>query len=238
MKNYFSSREETARISTIFAMVLAMVAIAYYYLINLATDLRWVMMCGYFFVAIPAAFTLVHGIVAKRLGVVLLGAEFVLLGILGFVAKLLHGINELTFYNYFYATAYALVTIFAFSFADRVAFGKNFLAKWWVALLAVVVIGGLSLSVFVVPDVMVNTMILARNIAFIVVYALAMALGIVFIVKSKNNSFWWAYAVYAFLSLVAYAFQIFYLVRWYNLFLMLAVVSVPYVLMFAVKCEE
>lgn len=238
MKNYFSNRNEMAKISTIFAMILAMVAISYYYLINLTTDLKWVMMCGYFFVAIPALFTMIHGIVAKRYGVLLLGVEFILLGIFGFVAKLLHGINSLSLYNYFYTAAYALSTVFVFSFADTAAFGKNLLSKWWFAVIMAVVVIGTSVSVYFVPENMVDIMITVKNAMYILVNALALALGIVCVIKSKNNSFWWAYSIYLLFVVIAYVFQLFYFVKWYNLFLMLAVVSIPYVLMFAIKYKE
>lgn len=238
MKNYLSNKNEIARIGVIFAMIMALVAISYYYLINLTSDLRWVMMCGYFFVSIPAFFTLVHGAVVKRFDLFLLGLEFVLLGIFGFVAKLLHGIDSLVYYNYFFAAAYALSTTLVFSFADKAAFGKNLFAKWWFAVIMIAVIIGISVSVFVLPEAMVDMLILAKNIVYLFVNVLALALGVTFVIKTKNNSFWWAYSIYALFLVAAYAFQLFFLVKWYNLFLMLSVVSVPYVLMYAVRYEE
>ena len=240
MNNYFSNKNEISRVNVIFAMILIMAGIAYYYLINLASDLRWVMMCGYFFLAIPALFTLVHGVVAKRCNIVLLGAEFLLLGVLGFVGKLLHGLNLLTEYIYFYNAAYAFSAILVFSFADKLFFGKKLIAKWWFALIMVIICVLPSVLVYVMPEETVSALMLVKNIAFIVVNLAAFALGVTLIVKKNNTGFAWAYTIYTFLTCAAYVFQLLGSsnVRWYNLFLMLALVSAPYVMMTAVKCNE
>ena len=131
MKNYLSNKNEISRVNMIFAMIQLMVAISSYYLINLTTDKIWVVMCGYLFLASPAIVTLMHGIFAKRGDIVLLSIGFVVLGVLGFVSKLMHGLNLLTPYSYLFAVTYALSTCFVFSFADKVAFGMRMLSKWW-----------------------------------------------------------------------------------------------------------
>ncbi|MBQ2897560.1 MAG: hypothetical protein IJE46_04460 [Clostridia bacterium] len=238
MKKYLSDRNEIARINTIFAMVLAMVAISYYYLINLATDLKWVMMCGYFFATIPAFFSLLHGMVTKRCDIILLSTEFLILGVLGFVAKILHGLNVLTLYNYFFSAAYALSTVFVFSFADRVAFGKRFLSKWWIAIFLIILPIGATASLYFVPENLVNVVINVKNIIYLVICLFALAVGAFCLIKKRDTYFSWAYSIYVFFTLVAYIFQAFYQVRWYNLFLMFAVVSIPYVITSAVKCKE
>ena len=238
MKNFLSNRDEIARINTIFAMIMVMVGIAYYYLINLTTDLIWVTMCGFLFVAIPALFTLFHGAITKRGDIMLLSVGFLLLGVLGFSAKLLHGIGQMTWYSYLYAAAYALSGIFVFALADKVAFGKRLLAKWWFIIIMVVVSIVPTVLLYVLPDNMVSLLILIENIINAVVFLVALALGIYCIVKNKEKAFSWAYTIFAFLTAVAYIFQLFNAVRWYNVFLILAMISVPYVLMYGVKVKE
>ncbi len=238
MKSFLLNKDEIARINTIFAMIMVMVGVAYYYLINLTTELIWVLMCGFLFIAIPSLFTLFHGAVSKRGDIVLLSIEFLLLGVLGFAAKLLHGIGQLTLYSYLYAAAYAFSSFFVFSFADKIAFGKRLLSKWWFILIMLVVSIVPAVLLYVLPDNMVSLFILIKNIVNVVIFLAALAFGILGIVKSKNKAFSWAYASYAFLTAVAYVFQLFTAVRWYNLFLMLALIAVPYVLMYAVKSKE
>jgi len=238
MKNYLSTREQISKIISAFAMILVMVAIAYYYLINLTSDLRWVMMCGYLFLAIPATFVLLHGISAKRPDVSLLSIGFVVLGVLGFVAKLFHGVNELTLYSYFYAAAYSISTIFVFSFADKIAFGKRLLSKWWFVVVMLVFGVVPTVLLYTMPDNTASLLIIIRNGAYILVNILAFAVGVLCILKKKELNFSWAYTIYAFLTATAYVFQFFGKVSWYNVFLMLAVVASPYVLMFAVKSKE
>lgn len=238
MKNFISNRDEIARINTIFAMILVMVGIAYYYLINLTTDLIWVVMCGFFFVAVPALFTLLHGTIAKRGDITLLGAEFLLLGVLGFAGKLLHGVGELTMYSYLYAAAYALSGMFAFAVADKVAFGKRLYTKIWFVIIMVLVSVVPTVLLYVLPENMVNSLILIEKIVNAVLFVAIFALGIYCIIKNKEKAFAWAYTSYGFFMAVAYILQLFNLVRWYNLFLMFALISAPYVMLYGVKTKE
>lgn len=238
MKNFLLDKSEISRINTIFAMIMVMVGISYYYLINLTTDLIWVVMCGYVFMVVPSLFTLMHGVASKRGDIVLLSTEFLILAILGFCAKLLHGVGQLTWYSYLYAAAYALSGVFVFSFIDKVAFGKRMMSKWWFALLMVIISILPAVLLYVLPDNLVSLFILAKNIVNFVLFLVATALGVYCIIKKKCTAFSWAYAVYAFMIFVAYAFQLFNLVRWYNLFLMLGLVAAPYVLLYGVKCKE
>ena len=238
MKSFFSNRNEIAKINTIFAMILVMVGISYYYLINLTTDLVWVTMCGFLFVAIPALFTLVHGAFAKRGDIVLLGTEFLILGVLGFVGKLLQGIGEFTIYSYLSAAAYAFSGAFVFSLADKVAFGKRMFAKIWFIAIMIIVSVVPTVLLYVLPENLVSTLILVEMIVNIIMFVAVLALGVYCIVKNKEKAFAWAYASYGFLMTTAYILQLLGEVRWYNLFLMLALISVPYIMLYGVKVKE
>lgn len=240
MKNFLSNRDEVSKINTIFAMILVMVGIAYYYLINLTSDLIWVVMCGFAFIAIPAFFTILHGIFTKRKDVTLLALGVLLLGILGFASKLLHGIGQLTWYSYLYATAYALSGIFVFSMADKVAFGKTLLTKWWFIVAMAVLNIVPAILLYVIPENFVSSLIMIENIINILMYLAALGLGVYCIIKKKEPAFSYTYAIYTFLMTVAYICQIIGAgaIRWYNLFLMLGLVAIPYVLIYAVRCKE
>lgn len=238
MKNYLSNRNEISKVNMIFAMIQLMVAISYYYLINLTTDKIWVMMCGYFFLAIPAAITLIHGISAKRGDIVLLSIGFVVLGCVGFVSKLMHGLNMLTPYSYLFAATYSVSACFIFAFADKVTLGERMLSKWWFAVLMIVLSIVPTVLVYVLPENTVSLLMVVRNAVYILIYVVALALGVYGIIAKKEVAFSWAYTVYALFMSTAYIFQIFGSVAWYNTFLMLAVVTAPYVLMTAVKCKE
>ena len=240
MKNFISNRDEISKINTVFAMILVMVGIAYYYLINLTTDLIWVVMCGFMFIAIPALFTLLHGAFSKRGDITLLAIGYLLLGVLGFAAKLCHGIGQLTWYSYLYAATYALSGVFVFAMADKVAFGKRLLAKWWFALLMVLVSIVPTALLYVLPENIVSVIIIVENVINILLFATALSLGIYCIVKNKEKAFSYTYAIYAFLMMVAYVFQLIgaTFIRWYNLFLMLGMIAIPFVLLYAVRTKE
>jgi len=238
MKNFISSKDEIARVNTVFAMILVMVGIAYYYLFNLTTELVWVVMCGFAFVAISSLFTLLYGAASKRTNIVFLAVEFLLLGVLGFAAKLLQGIGQFTMYSYLYAAAYALSGVFVFANIDKVAFGKNLLTKWWFVVIMFVLSIVPTVLLYVLPEYLVNLLIIIENVINAVIYLCAFVLGVYCIIKGKNKLFSWTYTVYAFLITIAYVFQLFSAVRWFNLFLMLGLIAVPFILMNGVKTAE
>ena len=240
MKSFISNRDDISKINTVFAMILVMVGIAYYYLINLTTDLIWVVMCGFIFVAIPALFTLFHGIFSKRGDITLVAIGYLLLGIFGFAAKLCHGIGQLTWYSYLYSATYALSGVFVFAMADKVAFGKRLLAKWWFALIMVILSVVPAVLLYILPDDMVATFMIIENIINILLFLAALALGVYCIITKKETAFSYTYTIYAFLMTVAYVFQLIgaRFIRWYNLFLMLGMIAIPYVLLYAVRCKE
>ena len=169
-----------------------------------------------------------------------MSTEFIVLGALGFVAKFLHGIGQLTWYTYLYSAAYALSGVFVFSMIDKVAFGKRMLAKWWFAAIMIIVSAVPAILLYVLPENLVSVLIVVENVINILVFLAALAIGIYCIVKNKEKVFAYTYSIYALFMTVAYIFQIISAsgIRWYNLFLMLALVVAPYVLLFAVKCEE
>ena len=240
MKKFISNKADISKINAVFAMILVMVGIAYYYLINLTTDLVWVVMCGFLFVAIPALFTLLHGAFAKRGDIVLMSIGFFMLGVLGFVAKLLHGIGQLTWYSYLYAATYALSGVFVYSMIDKVAFNKRMLSKWWFAILMIVVSVVPTVLIYVLPENLINVMLIVRNVVNILMFVVALALGVYCIIKNKGKAFSYAYSIYSGLIAVAYIFQMIGTtsIRWYNLFLMLGMIVIPYVLLYAVQCKE
>ena len=123
---------------------------------------------------------------------------------------------------------------------EIIAFGKTMLKKWWFAVVMVVVSVAPTVLLYTLPENSVSILIIIKNAISILLFLVAFAMGVYCIVRKKETSFSYAYTIYSFLIAVAYIFQLIGggAVRWYNLFLMLGMIAIPYVMLYAVQTKE
>ncbi len=211
MKNFFGNRKNIMSVSTVFVVLITMIAVTHYYLQYDRVGTAWALTLGYGFLFIQSVITLIYGSLNKKSNITLLGAEFVVLSLIMLVYCIL---NLVTVFSavYFHRAGLMLPLVLIPAYADGVLSEKSLLKKWIYVIPAAVVAIAVTVFVCISQASIIATSNAAHKIYYVVgalFCIFGLVLSVLNLLKKKNEFFAWSLAAYSFLGLVMFILKVF-----------------------------